>query len=128
MVGGREIYGSQSGLPNFTVTAALRIAGATFRMCFVTAPVAQLDRASDYGSGGWGFKSSRARQWKPNEYLGFPHAPEGSERPRAGILGTDWARITKLSGETASWGLLLGRRPRSQLQLSPCGQMVGGSL
>ena len=25
------------------------------------APVAQLDRASDYGSGGWGFESSRAR-------------------------------------------------------------------
>src|SRR5216683_2701311 len=26
------------------------------------APVAQLDRAPDYGSGGWGFDSSRARQ------------------------------------------------------------------
>ena len=26
------------------------------------APVAQLDRASDYGSGGWGFKSLRACQ------------------------------------------------------------------
>src|SRR5207344_864839 len=26
------------------------------------APVAQLDRAPDYGSGGWGFKSLRARQ------------------------------------------------------------------
>ena len=25
------------------------------------APVAQSDRASDYGSGGWGFESSRAR-------------------------------------------------------------------
>ena len=28
------------------------------------APVAQLDRASDYGSGGWEFESSRARQSK----------------------------------------------------------------
>ena len=27
-----------------------------------TAPVAQLDRASDYGSEGWGFESSPARQ------------------------------------------------------------------
>ena len=27
------------------------------------APVAQLDRASDYGSGGWEFESSRARQF-----------------------------------------------------------------
>ena len=26
------------------------------------APVAQLDRVPDYGSGGWGFESSRARQ------------------------------------------------------------------
>ncbi len=28
------------------------------------APVAQLDRAPDYGSGGWGFESLRARQQK----------------------------------------------------------------
>src|SRR5690606_39159694 len=32
----------------------------------LAAPVAQLDRASDYGSGGWEFESSRARQ-KPHE-------------------------------------------------------------
>ncbi len=31
-------------------------------MCGASAPVAQLDRASDYGSEGWGFESSRARQ------------------------------------------------------------------
>jgi hypothetical protein len=30
------------------------------------APVAQLDRAPDYGSGGWGFKSLRARQFSSN--------------------------------------------------------------
>jgi hypothetical protein len=29
------------------------------------APVAQLDRALDYGSRGWGFKSSRAHGWTP---------------------------------------------------------------
>ncbi len=29
---------------------------------FKFAPVAQLDRASDYGSEGWGFESSRAYQ------------------------------------------------------------------
>ena len=28
------------------------------------APVAQLDRASDFGSEGWGFESLRARQWR----------------------------------------------------------------
>ena len=28
----------------------------------LTAPVAQLDRAPDYGSGGWKFESFRARQ------------------------------------------------------------------
>ena len=32
----------------------------TIRPC-ATVPVAQLDRASDYGSEGWGFESSRAR-------------------------------------------------------------------
>jgi hypothetical protein len=30
------------------------------RDCTILAPVAQLDRASDYGSGGWGFESLRA--------------------------------------------------------------------
>jgi hypothetical protein len=31
------------------------------------APVAQLDRASDFGSEGWGFESLRARQIYPAE-------------------------------------------------------------
>ena len=30
---------------------------------FCKAPVAQLDRASDYESGGWEFESSRVRQY-----------------------------------------------------------------
>src|ERR1043165_236557 len=34
----------------------------------VSAPVAQLDRAPDYGSGGWGFKSLRARHKINNLY------------------------------------------------------------
>ena len=33
----------------------------------IIAPVAQLDRASDYGSGGWEFESSRARQLIPSQ-------------------------------------------------------------
>ncbi len=40
------------------------------------APIAQLDRASDYGSGGWGFKSS----WAHQEILAPRALPAGSSR------------------------------------------------
>ncbi len=40
----------------------LTFQGAKLAVTDITAPVAQLDRAPDYGSGGWGFKSLRARQ------------------------------------------------------------------
>src|SRR5262245_6971170 len=36
------------------------------------APVAQLDRAPDYGSGGWGFKSLRARHISGTYQAGLP--------------------------------------------------------
>ncbi len=36
---------------------------AGLRVALADAPVAQLDRAPDYGSGGWGFESLRARQF-----------------------------------------------------------------
>ena len=48
--------------------AALRWAvaeGPEFLLFPPFAPVAQLDRALDYGSGGWGFESSRARHFFP---------------------------------------------------------------
>src|SRR3972149_4910551 len=45
-LGGRDYSGRRAGRSNFTPAA----------------PVAQLDRASDYGSGGWGFGFLRARQ------------------------------------------------------------------
>ena len=41
---------------------AYRFESCRGHLGFVTAPVAQLDRVPDYGSGGWGFESSRARQ------------------------------------------------------------------
>ena len=34
---------------------------STIEKCMACAPIAQLDRASDYGSEGWGFESSWAR-------------------------------------------------------------------
>ena len=35
----------------------------------IKAPIAQLDRASDYGSEGWGLKSSWAHLYYPQIYL-----------------------------------------------------------
>ena len=35
------------------------------------APVAQLDRVPDYGSGGWGFESSRARHYRLSDCNGI---------------------------------------------------------
>src|SRR6266498_371162 len=43
------------------------------------APVAQLDRAPDYGSGGWGFESLRARQFMT---LSPPQVRATANRPR----------------------------------------------
>jgi hypothetical protein len=48
------------------------------------APVAQLDRASDYGSGGWGFESSRARHL----FSENPSIPSSAKSVRA---ATDFA-------------------------------------
>jgi hypothetical protein len=50
----------------------------------VSAPVAQLDRAPDYGSGGWGFKSLRARQIFPPVGFSFPRGSPGSRSSRRG--------------------------------------------
>ena len=47
--------------PLGTVSLRLSIPAALSSVPARLAPVAQLDRASDYGSGGWGFESSRAR-------------------------------------------------------------------
>ena len=38
----------------------------------VYVPIAQLDRASDYGSEGWGFDSSWARQTK--KHIKYPYS------------------------------------------------------
>jgi hypothetical protein len=50
------------------------------------APVAQLDRAPDYGSGGWGFKSLRARQIMRVAINKFSHAdvPDRCRKCRSG--------------------------------------------
>ena len=46
------------------------------------APVAQLDRASDFGSEGWGFKSLRARPRNPIKSKIYCHF--GGDRPQSG--------------------------------------------
>ncbi len=49
-------------------------------------PVAQLDRATDYGSVGQGFESSRARQPDPGQSPGlfYPHMPKEIEDATTG--------------------------------------------
>ena len=42
-------------------TIILNLSSLIFNLCFQKAPVAQLDRASDFGSEGWGFESSLGR-------------------------------------------------------------------
>ena len=57
------------------------------------APVAQLDRAPDYGSGGWGFKSLRARHFLSDSYhstigrMKFPYVRQLNTVPLRFRLG-----------------------------------------
>lgn len=51
------MHGWAAALPNGAISISFRL----LRLASVHAPVAQLDRAPDFGSGGWGFDSLRAR-------------------------------------------------------------------
>ena len=66
---------------------------SSFRLASV--PVAQPDRASDFGSEGWGFESLQARHLLPTSYAEFFTIKENSV---CHLLATCWAK---------------GRRPRS---------------
>jgi|GEM_PF-225924 tRNA(adenine34) deaminase len=65
-----------SGNSGLCLTAGL----GESEICGSNALVAQLDRAPDYGSGGWGFESSRARH--PLMALLFPLRPPASPQER----------------------------------------------
>src|SRR6516225_6888360 len=52
--------------------AACLLPGLSLASALLRAPVAQLDRASDYGSEGLGFESLRARQFFPMARLAPP--------------------------------------------------------
>ncbi len=53
---------SKKGLFGNSISNRLGAVDAAVAVCLMrSAPVAQLDRASDYGSEGWGFDSLRAR-------------------------------------------------------------------
>ncbi len=52
------LVGSPVLIPKITLTSIQMLIKFELK---IDAPVAQLDRAPDYGSGGWGFDSLRAR-------------------------------------------------------------------
>ena len=108
-----------------------------------SALVAQLDRAVDFGSKGWGFDSLRARQsW--NRFQGI--LPMNSNGPLAqsvehltfnqGVTGSIPVRPTSISERNLSEGGGIGRHAGFRIQwVTPCGfesrlshQMMGIEL
>ncbi len=74
------ICGKSRGYPGLPLRAALSTVRAAAWAAHPTrdAPVAQLDRVPDYGSGGWGFESSRARHF--SQISGHSRALDGCRR------------------------------------------------
>ncbi|GEM_PF-5880896 len=100
-------------------------------MYSIGAPVAQLDRATDYGSVGWGFKSLRARQGLCEALevfllLGFPGLPNSlSSLSRIGEPKLSDILLLPLTFLASS---LLREAPSAHLSssrcVSPCGKRL----
>ena len=79
----------------------VRVRSSAPLIIILFAPLAQLDRASDYGSGGWGFEFSRAR-----------HLREVAQLGRALGLGPRGRRFKSCLPDHFIWGLSsAGRAP-----------------
>ena len=68
-----------------------------------TAPVAQLDRASDYGSEGWGFDSLRGRHF----FLDVARAPSPAKSRRSHSLPRQQPRAQKRCGAAEAYLLVI---------------------